>query len=347
MTVEVPDWATSVPSVDVHSLSANAQTSSPMSWQQLQATVQFFLDSFIGQIAIAFGGISILGWKPFEFLKKWGEDQVTKASEAYTKAVSAESAATDVDAETSKVWSGLGTLESGLHALQALFAVHDRKIADLAMQLNTAGEETGGTDPCDNTAAAVNIIGDLDASVYGWWYSLGDPASFLYDPTLRTPAGEHVKTERHGVGAVFTSKQPGVTRIDMACNATKTNGGSLQIKVNNWRKDEVSVGYLTGPNAFVAVKTIKYELPKDSVWQIWYHPGDPDDPADPWANTFFVMCNSEEIRELRWTDGGNFVQHGPDFRWTGGCCNAADDWLTRGPAITEFAYYDYLKAVPE
>ncbi|MCV7100967.1 hypothetical protein [Mycobacterium palustre] len=51
--------------------------------QQWILTISALTEYFIGEIAIAFGGISILGWQPFAFLQTWGENLVNQAQEAF------------------------------------------------------------------------------------------------------------------------------------------------------------------------------------------------------------------------------------------------------------------------
>lgn len=86
MTVQPPDWVTQTPNLpSLHTMpSSSSQLVPPMSPEDVQRFMQFFLTAFIGQVAIAFGGIEIAGWKPFEFLADWGQNLVDQASAAYT-----------------------------------------------------------------------------------------------------------------------------------------------------------------------------------------------------------------------------------------------------------------------
>lgn len=91
----VPEWAQAVPNADVHKPPARrgGPMGPPMSWQQLVATVQFFLDSFLGQVAVAFGGIEIFGWRPLQFLADWGQARINEASDNYAAAMAAQAMA--------------------------------------------------------------------------------------------------------------------------------------------------------------------------------------------------------------------------------------------------------------
>lgn len=78
----------------------------PFSWQQVQATATFLLETFIGRIAIAFGGIDIFGWKPLEFLADWGEARVLKAQQNYLDALNAQKTATFANAQVTLLTGG-------------------------------------------------------------------------------------------------------------------------------------------------------------------------------------------------------------------------------------------------
>ncbi|WP_113963534.1 hypothetical protein [Mycobacterium shimoidei] len=83
---DAPDWATQVPNLpSIHQPPAQTGGSltPPLTQQQLQATMQFFMTAFVGQIAIAFGGIEIAGWKPLDFIAEWGHDLIEQASAAF------------------------------------------------------------------------------------------------------------------------------------------------------------------------------------------------------------------------------------------------------------------------
>lgn len=112
----VPDWAKAVPNAPVNDPPAQVGGgwSAPMTWQQVLATVEFFLTSFIGQIAIALGGIEIFGWKPLDFLAEWGQDLIDQASNAYLTATGAQSTANTAQTNATSALSQIGNLIFGL-----------------------------------------------------------------------------------------------------------------------------------------------------------------------------------------------------------------------------------------
>ena len=64
-----------------------------MTWEQAKATAQFLLDSIIGRIAIALGGISIGDWKPLSFLADWGKKRIEDAQRNFAAAMNAQASA--------------------------------------------------------------------------------------------------------------------------------------------------------------------------------------------------------------------------------------------------------------
>ena len=89
-----PEWAIGANPAVREIPGDEIQAGAPLSWQQVTAFVQYLLDSFIGRIAIAFGGIDIFGWQPLDFLAEWGEQRVAEAQANYAAAVNAQYTAT-------------------------------------------------------------------------------------------------------------------------------------------------------------------------------------------------------------------------------------------------------------
>lgn len=85
---ELPDWIARIPSNPaIHNLPARrgGPLEFPFTQQELNELFENIFTAFIGQIAIAFGGIEIAGWKPFEFLVEWGEDLLNRADSTDNK----------------------------------------------------------------------------------------------------------------------------------------------------------------------------------------------------------------------------------------------------------------------
>ncbi|ORV91191.1 hypothetical protein AWC11_11335 [Mycobacterium interjectum] len=86
MSVSPPPWVTQTPNFPgLHNLIPFDVPGAGMpNAQQWIATLEALTEYFIGEIAIAFGGISILGWHPFAFLQTWGENLQQQAQDAFT-----------------------------------------------------------------------------------------------------------------------------------------------------------------------------------------------------------------------------------------------------------------------
>lgn len=84
MTVTPPPWVTQTPNYPgLHNPALFGPVGAVPDAQQWILTISALTEYFIGEIAIAFGGISILGWQPFAFLQTWGENLVNQAQEAF------------------------------------------------------------------------------------------------------------------------------------------------------------------------------------------------------------------------------------------------------------------------
>ena len=111
------------PSSDIHTMFGPDLTpAGGVDWKQIQAFARFALESFVGRIAIAFGGIDILGWKPFDFLVDWGQARVDEATANYLAALNAQSSANYANAQLAAVLgSQLASDVSGGVAVSALY----------------------------------------------------------------------------------------------------------------------------------------------------------------------------------------------------------------------------------
>lgn len=116
--LSIPDWASTVPNYSVHTepSKVGGGASAPMPWQQLVATVNFFLDSFVGQIAVAFGGIDIFGWKPLPFLADWGQARIDEASANYAAALAAQTTVSEAQATANTVNIEIALYKAALSA---------------------------------------------------------------------------------------------------------------------------------------------------------------------------------------------------------------------------------------
>ena len=127
-----------------------------LDWNRIQAFTRFALESFVGQIAIAFGGIDIAGWKPFDFLADWGQDRINEAAANYLAATNAQGSANFANSQIT------GLLTTDVSGGVALFSSFDGVAASSlgASWTQVYGGPGGGTYGIDGLGNAVwNLSG--------------------------------------------------------------------------------------------------------------------------------------------------------------------------------------------
>lgn len=89
---DVPVWADG-PLASLRTIPGEYKKPEQVPWLEIKKTADLMLNVFIGKIAIALGGISILGWKPLDFLAEWGQKRIDDAVANYQAALEAQSGA--------------------------------------------------------------------------------------------------------------------------------------------------------------------------------------------------------------------------------------------------------------
>jgi hypothetical protein len=93
VTTAGPPSVTPVPSI--HNLpAATSPGNVPKIAKELEASAQYITEGLLGQVLIAFGGITILGQHPFAALAALGQALVKQANDAYANSLDAQSTAT-------------------------------------------------------------------------------------------------------------------------------------------------------------------------------------------------------------------------------------------------------------
>lgn len=101
-----PDWGRQVnPNPDIH-IPPPAVKSVALTPQYVGLIGGILLDLFLAQVALALGGITVLGVKPFDFLTAWGEELQQRASDAYINAGSAQRAANYANSQLALLTGG-------------------------------------------------------------------------------------------------------------------------------------------------------------------------------------------------------------------------------------------------
>ena len=114
MTLQAPpNYAVGIDD-SVHNMPAQSSSSPLDLFGQIAASVRFAVESFIGQVAIAFGGINIFGWRPFDFLAQWGQDRIAEASANYNAAIGAQASANTANAGVAILNARVNGLSGGV-----------------------------------------------------------------------------------------------------------------------------------------------------------------------------------------------------------------------------------------
>lgn len=88
------------PSQTVHIPPPEKPTVRKLTSRQVGVVGTVISDLILAQVALALGGITIVGVKPFAFLTTWGEQIQKKAADAYNKALASEAVSNSSDANT-------------------------------------------------------------------------------------------------------------------------------------------------------------------------------------------------------------------------------------------------------
>jgi hypothetical protein len=161
---------TTTPDPSIHSVPApDSPNGGGLNFGQIEAIGQFLLTSFIAQVAIAFGGISILGFDPLSFLVSWGQNLENQASQAYEQALTATTtaqAATTVQAQQS-------TAKPGYLALDAT--------ADAVFPISQISGSTPTTVALSNADSVIGFINTPDNGKKSSVVWLGETTTGLTD----------------------------------------------------------------------------------------------------------------------------------------------------------------------
>lgn len=86
------------PSPTIHNPPQEVPSVRRLTSKQVGVIGTVIVDLILAQVALALGGIQILGQKPFGFLTTWGQQIQIKAADAFNKAMAAEAVANSADA---------------------------------------------------------------------------------------------------------------------------------------------------------------------------------------------------------------------------------------------------------
>lgn len=159
-----PAW----PSFDIHKrFGPDLTPPGGLDVKDIEAFARFALESFIGRIAMAFGGIDIAGWKPFDFLVDWGQARVDEATANYLAAINAQSSANYANAQLTVI-TGVGFASDvpGGVALNEVFNGPTSTTLGVNWSRTAAGSGAGTYGPNGSGVAVWNKSGGLQYTLF-------------------------------------------------------------------------------------------------------------------------------------------------------------------------------------
>lgn len=136
----------------------------PLTPQYIGLIGSVILDLVLGKIALALGGISVLGVRPFQFLTQWGNDRVQRANDAYARAitgvdvVAARPAGTTTEASLSEVYTAQQSINNQANLGVASAAAADGRVTSTNNAIYNGYFGTGGTGTATQVQATVEAI---------------------------------------------------------------------------------------------------------------------------------------------------------------------------------------------
>ncbi|SBS73766.1 hypothetical protein MHPYR_180046 [uncultured Mycobacterium sp.] len=294
------------PSVDIHTLFGPDLTPpGGLDWNKIQAFARFALESFIGQIAIAFGGINIAGWKPFDFLADWGHDRIAEAQANYLAATNAQDSA---DYANSQLTGLLATDVSGGVSLSSGF----------------------------DGPAATGIGGSFTIV-----YSGSGGGNWALDGAGNTKWVKNGGLSRTGIARHNTPLATDYQRIRLVLkqipNPDAGGGGPVNIiagRINSacttyvfvrFSRTAITLACFVSGSGTVFATDSTFAPTAGDVFDFYL--GTENDPRE-----FIVKCNGNEITALTYTDSSAVSSMGSTTRYPGlGCIATGNVFDQQGP----------------
>ena len=211
----------------------------PITPQYIGLIGSVILDLVLGQIALALGGVNILGIKPFAFLTQWGNDRVQRANDAYARAitgvdvVNARPAGTTTEASLSQVYTAQQSINNQANAGVANAAAADGKVVSTNTAIYNGYFGSGGTGTSTQVQTTVQAIKTkLDG---GWTVQVLNTTGTWTRPwssgSADTPKEFWAICIGSGMGGGKGSSG-GTTNVDYGGGAGGTPGGYTAQQIN-------------------------------------------------------------------------------------------------------------------
>ena len=274
------------PSPTVHTTPPEKSSVRRLTSRQVGVIGTTIVDLILAQVALALGGIDILGFKPFAFLTEWGNAVQVAAADAFNKAMAAEAVANSADANQAIAFGAVVQTRNDLSATQDDLTTTKGTVqttkTGLQTTVNGFWEASYGTplppgtnkSPADVYTAQVTVVNTAYAgasgavvngnNIQGTWDA-------VWNGTYNTNvSGKDITAVRTATGAI-------VYTTTIAGSASQTNAGNIQ---DTWNKIYVAAGGAGAGNRTLAeaqtrlglLNTTAYRA-DENVYDTWdaYH----------------------------------------------------------------------------
>ena len=222
------------PSPTVHNRPPERPSVRRLTSKQVGVIGTVIVDLILANVALALGGINILGFKPFAFLTSWGEEIQRRAADAFNKAMAAEAVANSADANQAMALGQVAVTKDNLETTQNGLQTTWNNLWEASY--NTTLPTGTNKNPTDVKAAQVvvrtNAINGASGAVVNG-QNIQGTWDAVWNGTYNTNVtGKDLTAVRTATGAI-------VYTTNIAGSAAETAANNIQ---NTWNGIYVSAG---------------------------------------------------------------------------------------------------------
>lgn len=242
------------PSKTVHNVPPEVASVRRLTSRQVGVIGGTIVDLILAQVALALGGINILGFRPFEFLTVWGQTVQQNAADAFVQSMAAESVANSADANQAVALAQVDATQADLQTTRSGLQTTWNGLWEGAngVTLSPGVNKTAGD--VKTAQAVVRGIGDTNTgNIQGTWDNIWAGA---YNETV---TGKPLTSVRTATGAIVTIGNTAAQNADTA-------NGSIQ---NTWNKIYVATGGTAPGNRSLEDARASLAGLNDNVYLSW------------------------------------------------------------------------------
>lgn len=222
------------PSPTVHNRPPEKPSIRRLTSRQVGVIGTVIVDLILAQVALALGGINILGFKPFAFLTAWGQQIQAKAADAYNKSMAAEAVANSADANQAIALGQVAVTKDNLQTTQIGLQTTWNNLweASYDTTLSPGTNKTAADVKTAQVVVRTNAISGASGAVVNGQNIQGTWDN-IWNGTYNTnETGKNLTAVRTATGAIVYS-------TNIAGSASQTNAGNIQ---DTWNKIYVATG---------------------------------------------------------------------------------------------------------